>query len=300
MFLPSDFLQHEVSFALWSVVVLIGLAVFLFATFRLRGRPARHTIRIAGIGLMILGAIAAAPHTPKALHTLGELLTPEPSAKETVLAQDQTVDGVALKAGSVAGVMPDGRLATADLKSPAQIDGFIVIGHVEFFRVNEEGREATRLYRATLASDQEIPASPGMWCSPKRVFQIDRELSNGSLMECELARSVTRNGITIPAESFIQCQPSYWRVELPAKGDPMSIEGISVPAGWNVMINVEPATTLESFYPGIGSQPWVEVGGVRFTGLVHFDAKSVSGALWQDATIRGALHKAGESVELQR
>jgi hypothetical protein len=161
-----------------------------------------------------------------------------------------------------------------------------------------------RLYRATLASDQEIPGSPGMWCSPKRVFQVDPEVGSGVLMECELARSVTRDGITIPAGSFIQCQPRSWKIELAAKADPITIEGIVIPGGWNVALNLDPSAKLSSMYfalqEGSQGQSWVEVGGVRLSGLILFRNKSVAGTLREDASIQGSLHKAGESVEVQR
>jgi hypothetical protein len=54
-------------------------------------------------------------------------------------------------------------------------------------------------------------------------------VGKGALMECELARSMTRDGITIPAGSFIYCQPSDWKVELAAKAQPVTIAAFPFP-----------------------------------------------------------------------
>ena len=226
------------------------------------------------------------------------LLFGEPSAKQTVLTQDQTISGIAFLAGSTVGVVEDGILVSAELKRPHDIGGLVVIGHVVFWGHHMEGGNA--LVEATLAADQEIPDSGGMWCSPNRPIHMN--VDPRSLRGCELARPLIRDGLKIPAGSNLQYGPA-WVIELPA-GEPALIDGISIPAGWNISVLSLDPTDLSylslPFQPKPEAQLWVEIRGVRLTGTITFleHGSVAQGELWEDTTIDGQVHKKGEQVRV--
>ncbi|MGO9273268.1 MAG: hypothetical protein ACLQOO_24035 [Terriglobia bacterium] len=303
MGLPSDFLEHEIYFVLWSLVALIGLIRLMTETFPRPKRRIRPAHQIAGGGLLLLGVIAAIPHAPQALRTLDEFLKPEPPPKRLVLATDRTIDGIALRAGSIVAIRPDGDVESADLKSPHTIDGIVVNGHVDFkHQLSERGTWEARLWSGTIVADQEIPDSGGIWCSPNRRLTID----DPGFGNCEIARAVTRDGITIPAGSYMEFAPTHWTVTLPSSGAPVSIEGLRVPGGWKMRLGIDPHVTLSILEgpsdPAPEIQPWVEVHSLRLTGLIIFEEPEhdVQGELWEDATVEGKAHKKGDSVRFGR
>lgn len=299
----DEMFDDVIYFAVWSLVALIGLIRLVTENYPRPPRPSRIAHQIAGGALLLLGLIAAAPYAPTIVGILKVLLTPEPRARELVLAQDQTIAGIAFQSGSIVTVMPDGLLVSAELKRPHTIDGLTVTGHVEFWRVNAEGG-TYELSRATLAADQEIPNSAGAWCSTNQPISMDT--NRRRLSECELARALKRDNVEIPAGSHIKYDTSYWVVDLPSGGKPVSIDGLSVPGGWTMEIWFDPAIHLSSLSPRIDPTPetqlWVEIHGIRLMGSIRFPERGslVEGELWQDATIEGTAHKKGESVRFRR
>ncbi|MGO9273269.1 MAG: hypothetical protein ACLQOO_24040 [Terriglobia bacterium] len=284
---PSDMLDHmldhAISFVLWSLVALIGLIRLVTETYPRPARRSRPAHQIAGAGLLLLGVIAASPHGPR---TLKEIFLAAPHPNQRVLAQDQTISGIVFQAGSIVGVKPDGDLVSAELKRPHTIGGLVVIGHVEFPTSTLRG--GTFLTLGTLTADQEMPNSGGVWCSSSRPFSTPVSIANPN--ECELARVLIRDGARIPAGSQIQYWSTGWIVDLGYGGGPASIEGLSVPAGWTVSLDLEPAISLSNLRvpsnPTPETQLWVEIHGVKLTGMIYFPEKGiVDGELWQDATI---------------
>jgi hypothetical protein len=300
MGLPSGFLEHEIYFLLWSFVALIGLIRLVTESFPRPKRRIRPAHQIAGGGLLLLGIIAAIPHAPRALRTLDEFMNPPPPPKKVVLATDRTIDGIAFQAGSIVSIRPDGDVESAELKSPHIIDGVAVNGHVDF-KYESPGPDA-HLWSATIVADQEIPNSGGLWCSPNRRLTIDVP----GFGMCEIARPVTRDGITIPAGSFIEYAPVNWTVTLANNAEPVWIEGLRVPGGWKMWLRMDPYVTILNLTgpenPAPETQLWVEVHGIRLTRLVMFDEPKadVEGELWEDATVEGIPHKKGESAKFHR
>jgi hypothetical protein len=297
VFLPRDMFDNELYFVLWSLVALLGLIVLVTGIYHWPAQANRNVQLTAGAIILSVGVIAASPYTAESMGVLRMLLFGEPGATQTVLTHDQTISGIAFLAGSTVGVVEDGILVSADLKRPHNIGGLVVIGHVVFWGHHMEGGKA--LVEATLAADQEIPDSGGMWCSPNRPIHMN--IDPRSLRGCELARPLIRDGIRIPAGSNFQAGPP-WNVELPA-GELALIDGISVPAGWNMVLSLDP-TVLSSlsvpFQPKPEAQLWVEIRGVRLTGSITIlEHESVAqGELWEDTTIEGQVHKKGESVRI--
>jgi hypothetical protein len=298
VFLPPNMFDNELYFVLWSFVALLGLIVLVTGIYRWPARANRNVQRMAGAGLLLVGVIAAGPYAAEAMAVLKVLVFGEPSAKQTVLTQDQTISGIQFLAGSTVGVVEDGILVSAELKRPHDIGGLVVIGHVVFWGHHMEGGEA--LVEATLAADQEVPDSGGMWCSPNRPIHMN--VDPRSLRGCELARPLIRDGIRIPAGSDLEYGPA-WHVELPA-GEPALINGISVPAGWNIsFISLDP-TDLSylslPFEPKPEAQFWVEIRGVRLTGTIIFleHGSVAQGELWEDTKLDGQVHKKGEQVRV--
>jgi hypothetical protein len=302
---PSGFLDDEIYFTLWALVAFIGFIRLLTESFLRGSRPRRIVHQMAGGLLLFAGIVFAIPHAPKGMRFYRELLTPAPIAERTVLAQDQIIDGIAFQAGSAVAVMPDGKLSSAELQRPHLIDGLSVIGHATFFRVSVGGgAERTRLYEGTLAADQEIPNSGGVWCSPKRPVRLNLEFETGGLTWCEVARMVTIDGVNVPPGSFLTCTFGSWDVELPV-GDPVLVDGVSVPGGWNFSVLKGPPSRISSLYirsDTPNARRWVELHGVRLTGFINFtlDSAMASGDLLEDTTIDGVLHKKGESVQVSR
>jgi hypothetical protein len=297
VFLPSNMFDTELYFVLWSFVALLGLIALVTGIYHWPARSNRNVQLTAGAILFLVGVIAAGPFAGESMAVFRVLLFGEPGAKQTVLTQDQTISGIAFLAGSTVGVVEDGVLVSADLKRPQDIGGLMVIGHVVFWGHHMEGGKA--LIEATLAADQEIPDSGGMWCSPNRPIHMN--VDPHSLRGCELARPLIRDGVSIPAGSNLQYGPD-WVVELPA-GEPALINGILVPAGWNMRLSLDP-TVLSylstPFDPKPGAQLWMEIRGVRLTGNIIFmeHGSVVQGELWEDTTIDGQIHKKGERVRV--
>jgi hypothetical protein len=300
VFLSPDMFDNELYFVLWSLVALLGLVVLVTGIYHWPARANRSVQLTAGAILLSVGVVAASPFAAESMAVFKVLLYGPPSAKQTVLTQDQTISGIPFLAGSTVGVVEDGILVSAELKRPHDIGGLVVIGHVVFWGHHMEGGNA--LIEATLAADQEIPDSGGMWCSPNRPIHMN--VDPRSLRGCELARPLIRDGIRIPAGSNFQYGPD-WVVELPA-GEPALIDGISVPAGWNMsLVSLDPAV-LSYLSLSFGSKPeaqlWVEIRGVRLTGTIVFleHGSIAQGELWEDTTIDGQVHKKGESVRVCR
>jgi hypothetical protein len=297
VFLPSDMFDNELYFLLWSFVALLGLVVLVTGIYRWPARANRYVQLTAGAILLSVGVLAASPFAAESMAVFKVLLFGEPGAKQTVLTQDQTISGIAFLAGSTVGVVEDGILVTAELKRPHDIGGLVVIGHVVFWGHHMEGGDA--LVEATLAADQEIPDSGGMWCSPNRPIHMN--VDPRSLRGCELARPLIRDGIRIPAGSDLEYGPG-WHVQLPT-GEPALIDGISVPAGWNMSLSLDPAVLSDlslPFQPKPEAQLWVEIRGVRLTGTIIFleHGSVAQGELWEDTTIDGQVHKKGERVQV--
>ncbi len=295
MFLPRNMFDNELYFVLWSFVALLGLILLVTGIYHWPAQANGNVQRTAGAALLLVGVIAASPHAAEAMAVFRVLLLGEPSAKQTVLTQDQTISGIKFLAGSTVGVVDDGILVSAELKRPHDIGGLAVIGHVVFWGHHMEGGKA--LVEATLAADQEIPDSGGMWCSPNRPIHMN--VDPRSLRGCELARPLIRDGIRIPAGSNFQYGPA-WVIELPA-GQPALIDGISVPAGWHMsFLSLDP-TVLSylslPFEPKPEAQLWVEIRGVRLTGTITFleHGSVAQGDLWEDTTIDGQIHKKGRA-----
>ena len=297
MFLPPNMFDNELYFLLWSFAALLGLIVLVTGIYHWPARANRSVQLTAGAILLSVGAIAAIPFAAESMAVFRVRLFGVTSAKQTVLTQDQTISGIMFLAGSTVAVVEDGSLVSAELKRPHDIGGLVVIGHVVFWGHHMEGGKA--LVEATLAADQEIPDSGGMWCSPNRPIHMN--VDPRSLRGCELARPLIRDGTRIPAGSNFQYGPD-WVVELPA-GEPALIDGLSVPAGWNIRLSLDP-TVLSylsvPFDPKPEAQLWVEIRGVRLTGTIIFleHGSVAQGELWEDTTINGRVHKKGESVRV--
>lgn len=299
MGLPSGFLEHEIYFVLWSAVALIGLFRLITETFSRPRRRSRRAHQIAGGGLLVVGVLAASPYAPETFYMFDELFHPAPPPRELVLATDRTIDGIAFKAGSTVAITADGDLDTAGLKIPHMIDGVTVNGHVRFKHlVSIRGTREAHLWSGTIVADQEIPGSGGLWCSPKRVLTMDEP----SFGKCDLARAVTRDGVTIPAGSYMEYTPTSWTVVLPGNAAPVSIKGVRIPGGWKMEVGIYPYVTLSTLEgpsdPAPEIQPWVEVEGLRLTRFIMFrePQHEVQGELWEDAVVEGKAHKKGESV----
>lgn len=295
--LPRSLFDNELYFVLWGFVALLGLIVLVTGIYHWPAQANRFVQLTAGAIILSVGIIGAGPYTVESMAILRLLLLGEPGPSQTILTHDQTIGGVAFLAGSRVGVVEDDILVSADLKRPHDIGGLTVIGHVVFWGHHMEGGKA--LVEATLAADQEVPDSGGMWCSPNRPIHMN--VDPRSVRGCELARPLIRDGVRIPAGSNFEAGPP-WNVELPA-GEPALIDDISVPAGWNMTLSLDP-TVLSSlslpFQPRPEAQLWVKIRGVRLTGGVTFlEHGSVAlGELWEDTTIDGQVHKKGERVRV--
>ena len=200
VFLPSTMFDSELYFLLWSFVALLGLIVLVTGIYHWPARANKNVQVTAGAILLLVGVITAGPFAAESMAVFRVLLFGEPSAKQTVLTQDQTISGIAFLAGSTVGVVEDGILVSAELKRPHNIGGLVVIGHVVFWGHHMEGKA---LVEATLAADQEIPDSAGMWCSPNRPIHMN--VDPRSLRGGELARPLIRDGIRIPAWAGLGC-----------------------------------------------------------------------------------------------
>lgn len=294
---PSDLLAHmfddEFAFLLWTLLALTGL-IFVTAS-------KRRVYRTVGASLLFIGIVGAIPHTERTLRTLKELFTPAPRANPLVLAQDQTIDGIAFHAGSTVSVMPNGVLLSAELKSPHAIDGLAVTGHVEFWHVNEG---QNRLTLGTLAVDQEVPNSEGAWCSAGQPIRMD--VTTRSLSRCRLAHPLTAYPIAIPAGADIGYRARSLIVDLAEVGAPSSMDGLLIPAGWHVIIQLEPPVAITGPRAPMDPQPpnqlWLEIHGVPLTGSIAFpeNGAKVEGELWQDAMVEGKACKKGEQVRFRR
>ena len=285
-------LDPEIYFVLWSLVALIGLIRLWTA------RPNRRAHKIIGAALLLLGVAAAIPMVPLVLLFIRAVFFP-PQADRLVLAQDQTIDGIAFQSGSIVKVMPGGILISAELQRPHSIDGLAVTGHAEFWSAHsQEGPKQTTLTLGTLVADQEIPNSGGMWCTPNRPIRMN--FNPSGLRACELARPLTRDFLSLPAGSNLENGPD-WAVDLPSSGDPATINGLTVPPGWSMKIQIDPVVTIASLNPTRETQSSVTIRGIPLTGHISFveQGTKVAGELWQDATIEGEPHKKGDQVRFR-
>ena len=300
--LPKDFLHHEIAFVLWMLAGLIGLGVFAKIAL---SHPASSwpALQIVGLAVFVVAVIASIPHAPSAFRLLGEITTPRPKAVTTLLREDRVVDGIPLKAGATVSVMPDGTLQTAELPQPQSINGLNVVGPIHFKQVHSyrNSELETWFWFGKVAAPQAVPNTVGVWCSPNRPITMEGK----SLVDCELARPLSRDGFTFPAGSLIKYGDYSWTVELPDDAGPVLVEGIAVPGGWTVdLIHMDQTATLSMlsgvFYAKPALQDWVEVGGVRLSGPIVFDQEGpwVRGHLWQDETVDGVARQKGDSVRL--
>jgi hypothetical protein len=293
VFLPRNMFDNELYFLLWSFVALIGLILLITGLYHWPAFANRSVQLIAGACLLLGGVIGALPYAPESIEVIKLLLVGEPRPLQRGLAQDQTIGGIRFLAGSTVGVVEDGILVSAELNRPHNIGGLVVIGHVVFWGHHLEGPDA--LVEATLAADQEIPNSGGIWCSPNQPIHMN--VDPHTLRGCELSRPFIRDRIKIPAGSNFQGGPNF-TIELP-KGEPASINGMSVPGGWSMRLSLDPAVldSIGAPFNGTPETQFVEIRGVRLTGNIFFrDQNVVDGELWQDTTIAGEPHKKGERV----
>jgi len=292
--IPNHSFDAPVYFVIWGLVAIVGIVFLVF--------PKGRKLKVAGGCVLVVGLIGALPYAWVTLMLLKAILILERPPEKRVLTQAETVDGIAFEAGTtVEVVMPEGRLISAELTRPQTIDGLVVIGHISFWRGG--GSDPTRFSSATLASAQEIPGSGGMWCSPNQPIQIN---INPLQFDCELARAVIRDGIGIPAGSYIRIYAGRWHVELREAGEGALIAGLTVPAGWRIDLEVAPSFIIDSFTPPIPAGPetqlWVKIDGFKLTGSIIFLEQGVfvMGNLWEDAVVEGTPHKKGDSVKFQR
>jgi hypothetical protein len=283
-------------------MALFGFFLFTASPNPPSSRLIRSLRLILGGGLFLLGLAGA---LEPAMHNIlkGVFNSPPPQARERTVAQDEIVDGIPLPAGSIVR-MAGGVLVGAQLQRPQTIDGLSVTGDLGFTRVDTNGRaHDARLSLATLAADQEIPSSPGVWCSGGQ--RIEMKVAPRSLSNCVLARALTLDGVQIPASAWLMLRDSDWRANLSQGSPPVMVEGLRVPAGWGIEVQRHPAARLSKlvapYLPPPEIQPWLEIHGVPLTQEINFNTDgTVQGIAWQDAIVEGKDYKKGDFVKFPR